>query len=53
MPYALIHPWLKALMTVSVEMSFIGTAAGHLVKRSIIVRRYLYPAESGIIVMSA
>ena len=40
-PKVATHPWAKASATVSVVMSGIGIACGHLESLSTIVRRYL------------
>ena len=42
-----IHVCVKALATVSVVQSVIGTASGQRVKRSTQVRRYTQPSEGG------
>ena len=48
-----IHPWLNASTTDSADISFIGIAVAHLVKRSATVSRYEYPFDVGIMTMSA
>ena len=42
-----IHVCKKAFASVGVDTSGSGTASGHLVVLSTIVRRYLYPAQTG------
>ena len=46
-PTAAIQLLRKACKTVSAVMSAIGTASGHLVVRSIIVKIYLFPCSGG------
>lgn len=46
-PNRAIHVPKTCLATVSAVMSSIGIASGHHVKRSTIVRQYLYPLELG------
>ena len=41
------HCEMNAWATVSADMSGIGIASGHLVKRSTHVRRYVLPFEGG------
>ena len=46
-PKRAIQPWTYACAIVLVSMSLIGKASGQRVKRSITVRRYLQPRDSG------
>ena len=51
-PKVCIHPKVSPSTTLCAEMSTSGTATGHLVKRSTIVRRYLNPFERGRVTRS-
>ena len=46
-PNLAIHPLRNALATTSADIAVMGIASGHLVKRSMQVRRYVYPCEVG------